>query len=63
MSANLDEEEGQLVNVRTGSKEGKKGLAERESNKPCSFLPSATSQWNDVISNMNRLKGGLSTLV
>ena len=39
-----------------GSKEGQKGLAERKSNEPCSFLPSATSQWNDVISNMKRLK-------
>jgi hypothetical protein len=46
-----------------GSKEGQKGLAERESNEPCSFLPSATSQWNDVISNMKRLKDGLSALV
>jgi hypothetical protein len=45
-----------------GSKEGQKGLAERKSNEPCSFLPSATSQWNDVIPNMKRLKDGFERL-
>jgi hypothetical protein len=45
-----------------GSKEGQKGLPERKSNEPCSFVPSATSQWNDVIPNMKRLKDGFERL-